>query len=75
MAIDATRFSVEPHGEGFAVRDNKQPEGSPFKDGLVYVTPSQKLAEEQRDHLNGVRRPVEEMRAAYLADPETPEEH
>ena len=46
------RFTVEPHGTGFAVRDNNQPEGSPFKDGLIYITPSEKLANDHAAHCN-----------------------
>ena len=48
----AIRFTVEAHGEGYAVRDNDQPPGSPFKDGLIYITPSEKLADEHAAHCN-----------------------
>lgn len=54
--IDATRFVVEAKSDRWIVRDTKPPEGSPFKDGEIYNTPSEKLANEHRDHLNGVRR-------------------
>lgn len=54
--IDSTRFSVERRDDGWAVRDNKQPPGSPFLDGLVFIVSDEKVAREHADHLNGVRR-------------------
>ena len=51
------RFTVEPKGSGFAVRDNDPPEGSPFTDGLIYITPSEKLANEHAAHCNRSTKP------------------
>lgn len=51
------RFTVEPRGTSFVVRDNNQPEGSPFKDGLIYITPSEKLATDHAAHCNRSTKP------------------
>lgn len=47
-----TRFTVEPREGGFAVRDNTPPKGSPYKDGLIYISSSEKLANEHAKHCN-----------------------
>lgn len=54
----AERFSVEEREGGkFVVLDNDPPKGSPFKDGVIYITESRKLADDHAEHLNrGPRR-------------------